>query len=207
MHKHLLIYIIFLLTIFNANAQSEEYYYGSNNVQTNDSEQESILRKYTKDKDKINYSIRTGSSFSSFNGNSLFSSYIAPEVNIGITNRLSISAGEMITYGNVPSFMQWYENSTSSSFNKMANYYMYAKGEYLVNNNLILKAGGVFEVNSTTSNLSFSTVGFDLKIGKATISADINFINSNNSIFLYPYGGYGVGFHNPILSDPFIPWQ
>lgn len=212
-----LIYIVLLICFsVSAFAQEETIYFGSEGVfEDSDS---SLLYDNVPYKNSDKWSVRfsTGASFNSLYGNGLFTSYAAPEVNYKVTKDFSLSVGTMMSVSSIPSFMQWQETNTTGSKNRMVSYYMFAKGEYMINDNLRVRASAVFDVGpmATQSRFAYSTVGFDYKIGENTfISAEINIRNTNpqNPMFYNPVDSYYNNqytrpFSNSMFSDPFTTW-
>lgn len=212
-----LIYIVLLVCFsVSAFAQEETIYFGGEGI-FEDSDTSLLYDKAPfKKNDRWSARFSTGASFNSMYGNGLFTSYAAPEINYKVTKDFSLSVGTMMTVSSLPSFMQWQESNTSGSNNRMVSYYMFAKGEYMVTDNLRVKASAVFDAGPTTSQnrFAYSNVGFDYKIGENTyISAEINFRNMNpqNPMFYNPVESYYNNsyirpFGSTMFSDPFTTW-
>ena len=216
-----LIYI-FIIVCFSSSllAQQETVYFGDEGV----FEKQDTSLFYDKSPRKTNknlsFRLNSGALYSSLYGSGLFTSYVAPEINYKLTNDFSISVGTMMSVNTMPSFMQWQDNNNAPLENRTASYYMFAKGEYMVNENLRIKASTVFDVGANASNYSnssrfaYSSFGFDYKIGEDTyISAEINIHNYNpkNPMFYNPVDNYFNNpytrpFGNSLYSEPFTTW-
>jgi hypothetical protein len=93
---------------------------------------------------------------------------------------------------------------------------MFAKGEYMVTDNLRVRATGVFDASpfATGSRLSYSSLGVDYKIkDNFCISADFNVQNYSpeNPMFRNPVHGFfdnsGIRpYGNSLFSEPFPSW-
>ncbi len=112
---------------------------------------------------KLSTSLNMGSSFSSFYGNSLFTNYIAPEVAYTFNPEFRLVAGTMVTYSLTGQSRQ---GEVMSESQRKASYYLYARGEYQVNDRLMIRAGGIAEVgNQGYNQFRSGNVGVSLRLG------------------------------------------
>ncbi len=197
-------------------AQQETRYFGDEEFLNSDSTKTVYDKSPLKKENRLQVKLNTGTMYSSLYGNGMFSSYMAPEVGYKVSKKFTLSAGTMMTYSSVPTFMQWQESNNNLTNNKMVNYYMFAKGEYMVTNNLRVRAAGVFDVSSFNagSRLSYSSVGVDYKIkDNFCISADFSVRNYSpeNPMFHNPVNGFYDNpairpLSNSLFSEPFPSW-
>jgi len=215
MLKQVLIIMFVLSTAFSF-AQENTYYFGDEGYLNSDSSKTVYDKSPFKKDNRFQVKLNSGAMYSSLYGNGMFTSYLAPEVGYKVSKDFTLSVGTMMTYSSAPSFMQWQENGNSLTNNKMVNYYMFAKGEYMVTDNLRVRATGVFDVSpfTTGSRLSYSSLGVDYKIkDNFCISADFNIQNyaPENPMFRNPVHGFfdnsGIRpYGNSMFSEPFPSW-
>lgn len=211
--------VLILAFVFSAAlsyAQNDTRYFGDEEFLNSDSTKTLYNKSPFKRDNKFQVKLNSGAMYSSLYGNGMFTSYMAPEVGYRVTKDFSLSVGTMVTYSSAPSFMQWQENKTNLTNNSMINYYMFAKGEYMLTDNFKVRAAGVFDASpfATGSRLSYSSLGFDYKIkDNFCISADFNVQNYSpeNPMFRNPTRGFYNNstispFGNSMFSEPFTSW-
>ncbi len=209
--------VIFLCSVLSISAQESIVYFGDEDVFGDSIDNVVSNKSPIKQQNRLNVRFSSGMMYSSMYGNGLFTAYAAPEVNYQLTNRFSFSVGTMMTSSTVPSIMLPESNQNSFMDNKMLSYYVFAKGEYMVNDKLRITGTTAFDVgpNNSNSRLAFGAVGFDYKIGEDTfISAEFIIDNTNryNPMFnRQPYGAYdnrGIRPHGGSMfsQDPFTSW-
>ncbi|PLX09769.1 MAG: hypothetical protein C0596_00335 [Marinilabiliales bacterium] len=195
-------------------AQEETVYFGNENI-FEDSINETLSKSPLKDNNRLNVRFSSGMMYSNYYGNGLFTAYAAPELNYKLTNRFSVSGGFMMTSTTVPSIMMNESAYPDMMENKMFSYYMFAKGEYIVNDKLRVNATTAFDVSpgQTYNRLAFGSVGFDYKIGEDSfISAEFIIDNRpyNPMFHQTPFGAYDNSrirpYGNSLFSDHFTEW-
>lgn len=191
------ILIIFFCGILSA--QHQEYFIDADSSSANYSD---IILDKSEHKpsfdldveDRLNVNMQVGSSFSNFHGGNFFNSYAAPSVSFDATNKLRLSVGTMASFTNFNGSLYSGEGSQSDYGQRMTRYYMFARGEYLISENINLRASTIFSPSTVgfgnETNSYMHNIGFDVKIGEnASFHADFNFIKSSN-----PYEFYTPGF-------------
>ncbi len=214
--------VLILALLFSAAftyAQNETRYFGDEEFLNSDSTKTTYPaanKSPWKNDNRFQVKLNSGAMYSSLYGNGMFTSYMAPEVGFRVSKDFTFSVGTMMTYSSIPSFMQMQESNSNITDNKMLSYYMFAKGEYMVSDNLRVRATGVFDASpfKTGSRLSYSSLGVDYKIkDNFCISADFSVQNysSENPMFRNPTHGFydnaGIRpFANSMFSEPFPSW-
>ncbi|NLA24285.1 MAG: hypothetical protein GX879_04890 [Bacteroidales bacterium] len=209
MNKILSFILIFLLSAFVLYAQEGDYYKSSDFELLDYTEKPAELSPL-KNQNKLSLGVNIGSSFGSFYGNSIFTNYVAPEIKYSFNPKFRITAGTMFTYSMYDGFSMPEEIEANNFWQKQANYYLYAKGEYQLSERFMLRAGGIAEVgNMQGDGFKSGNLGMSLKIGESTyFHADINISSGfpgadlympNYSIFNNPYR-FGTGFGHGYTS-------
>ncbi|MDR2835194.1 MAG: hypothetical protein LBV69_03200 [Bacteroidales bacterium] len=212
--KIVYITLSFIILSFSCFSQEiKEYYYDDfQSVSDNISEYNNSLEvNNTKkklsllDKDRFHFRLTTGTSFTNFGNNSLYSVYTMPEINYRITDKFSISAGMIQNFSYFPNFSQNKENPIPMS-SKMYNTTVFVKGEYQPLEKLILQ-GTVFYSPSSFNNsdsFSFTNFGMEYKITeKFSIGADVSIIKGNSQYSPFFYNQNINHTRNFGLSSPF----
>ncbi|MDD2633990.1 MAG: hypothetical protein PHW82_00660 [Bacteroidales bacterium] len=215
--RYLFFILIFGFTGVLTYAQESDKYFGNEGIFIEPDTTNSIASSPLLDTKRLGVRFSAGTMFSSSYGG-MFSSYAAPEINYRLNNKFSFSVGTMMTSSSIPSFVS--NDATTNSFmdNKMISYYMFARGEYMVNDKLRVRSTAAFDVspmNKSNTSLAFGSFGFDYKIGEnAFISAE--FVINNGRYYNPTYGnmpfdnGFGNNrirpFGNSLFSDPYSRW-
>ena len=131
---------------------------------------------------RFNTRLSMGSSFFSLGSSQYINTYFAPQVSYDFNPKLKLTVGSIatITHGNYS--FSGVEGEMSKA-QKIANYYMYAKGEYRLTDNLNLRASTLFDISPQSLDLrpSVHHIGFDLKLSdNASIHADFSIYNNTN---------------------------
>lgn len=206
---------MFAVSAISLSAQETNIYFGSEPFLGNDSIETSTDKPEIKIDNKLNVGFSAGSMFTNYYGNSIFTNYAAPEIRYNFTDKFTLSAGTMMTYSSVPSFINLNsENSTQANRSSM-NYYMFMKGSYLISDKLRVHGSAIFDMSpNAVSRNAFNSIGFDYKIGKDTyISAEISIYNGNNQNPLFRPRRPGFDdnpairpFGTSMFSEPFPSW-
>jgi hypothetical protein len=158
-----------------------------------------------------------------FGGNKYYSggyTYISPYLSYLVTPRFTLDVGGILQQG-----INGFNNTEFNSFGgKSTNLLLFARGNYLVSDRLII-SGSIYKTftNNKITNSEFLgnkksldnygiSVGMDYKISEhMTIGAQVNFSNGNDNPFYQsqysPYGGFQSGFgqHHPYQGG-FMGW-
>ncbi len=215
--KTQILIVVFLSSIIFLSAQESKVYFGNESIFGDTIVDMHANKSPIKEKNRLNVRFTAGTMYSNYYGNGFLSTYAAPEINYKLTNRFSFSVGTMMTSTTLPSLMLSENGSNSFMDNKMLSYYVFAKGEYMVNDKLRISGTTAFDVgqNSANSRLAFGAIGFDYKVGEdAFISAE--FVINNTSRYdpmsrQNPFGAYDNRAIRPyggslFSSDPFDKW-
>ncbi|MBI5219093.1 MAG: hypothetical protein HY958_09205 [Bacteroidia bacterium] len=150
------------------------------------------------DNKKLQVRFQTGVSFASFGGANIFNTWVAPEVKYQLTPKFNLKVGTVAMYSNMSDLQNYiyHENSVTPG-QRLAQYFMYAQGEYKVNDKIRLRGTSMREFSDLSINphpFSLNHLGVDIKLKeKVFLSADIQFAKGN-----FPYGMYYNGpFGNP----------
>ncbi|OFY81140.1 MAG: hypothetical protein A2275_00040 [Bacteroidetes bacterium RIFOXYA12_FULL_35_11] len=154
-------------------------------------------RPFTNDK-RVKVAFQTGASFSSFGNSSLFNTWVAPEVQFQVSPKFKLKVGTVAMYSMGSALQDYLYNENTTDFsNRLAQYYLYAQGEYKINDRLRLRAATIQETpNNVLSSQRFSMnrFGIDWKIkDKVFLSADIQLAQGRSP--------YGTGYYNPYYSQ------
>ncbi|MDR2009725.1 MAG: hypothetical protein LBQ22_04510 [Bacteroidales bacterium] len=213
MRKYIYILVLVFLSVALSAQESDTYYYEDDFPAMSQPVSKAPFKTGKTPlikEENFKFRLTTGSSFTSFYGNNLFSTYVMPEVRYQFNEKFSISAGILTTFNYFPNLSYpGTEGNTPMNSKYYNNNYLFAKGEYQVNDRIRLRAATFFDVGSPSGEgrTSFNNVGLDLKIAEKTyISADFNIYKTNNKYptFYSPFGGYFDNFHaNPIGNTSF----
>ncbi len=156
----------------------------------------------------MNVDVQLGTSFfSSFTGSPMMSSYIAPILNFNISSRFNLSVGGILMNNHTSVFNQFAPGSIEQGSlpgRLTSDFAMFASGNYLVNNKLLVYGSAYtskfsannyspFRLNSSLSrNDHFDrfTLGAKYKISNAfTIGAQVEYSDGLNPCYRFnPYG-------------------
>ncbi len=215
--KFYFIILIFACSVLTVSAQESKKYFGDESVFCDTVKGNQVSKLPIKEQNRLNVRFSAGTMFSNYYGTGFLSTYAAPEVNYKMNNRFSFSVGTMMTSTTVPSLM--FSDSGQSNFmdNKMLSYYVFAKGEYMINDKLRVRGTTAFDVGPTqnTNRLAFGAVGFDYKIGEDSfISAEFVINNTSRYDPMFNQGQFGAYDNRGIRpyggsmfsQDPFTQW-
>lgn len=208
MLKNLYILLFIVVPIFSFSQQEKSPYYGDDFPSTqNEYNSFSPIKSPFVKRDNFKFRFTTGSSYANFYGNNIFSTYVMPEVNYKFNDKFSLSAGFISSYNYFPNSTYYNSENNINLNNKMYSYYIFARGEYQVNDNFRLRAATFFSPTNNVNQYQFSSynIGFDVKIAEKTyFSADFNYTrtNQNFSTFYSPFGGYFDNFYTTPIGTP-----
>ena len=197
------------LNTFSQNSEFEiksdsvtDYYMPSHNI--NKSNIKSLLS------DKVHLSFQTGLSFYSCGKESVFEKWVAPAITYNFTQKFHFTIGTVATFSN-PGFVNYNLSNegvkTISTNKNTGQYFLYAQGSYLLNDNITVRGTILRQVPDNKINpsaLSFGQVGVDLKITDGfSISADCRISKGYNASLLHNINEYNFpsfpvsgGFYN-----------
>ncbi len=172
--------------------------------------QKSYIKKHFASTENMHFSFQTGASVMSFGNSSVFSTYVAPQLNFSLTPKLNITVGTIALNSNFNNMMYYnYNEGTTSTVPNSTQMFIYLQGDYQVNNRIKIRGTTFREItNSSNPNnnpFSFNQIGVDFKISdNIFMSADfiqssgrpptgLNGINYPMFRSNYPFGG---GFNN-----------
>ncbi|MBN2777215.1 MAG: hypothetical protein JXR36_06220 [Bacteroidales bacterium] len=207
--------LIFVFSSLMIVAQSTNVYFGDESVFDIEDTTLSQVKKPFLDQNRLNVRFTAGTGFTSYGGGYM-SSFAAPEIDYRLNKKFSFSVGTMMTTTTMPSFVNPERANSSFMENKMLSYYVFARGNYMVNEKFRLRSSVAFDVTpmNTQNSLAFGSFGFDYKIGENSfISADFvidNVHHGNPAYSNSPFGPFdsrGIRpYGNSLFSDPFPQW-
>jgi hypothetical protein len=160
--------------------------------------------------DRTHISIMTGASFSAIGKESMINTWIAPEIKYAVTPRLYISAGAMVMQSNLNNSPVSPDNENSNSkITGYTHYYLFAHGEYLLNDKITIRATtlqGLPNRSINPSPLSYNSIGMDIKLSDHfSIGADCVFSKGLNS---YEMPVNNPFYHStfPLYNNNFVNW-
>lgn len=147
-----------------------------------------------------NVSLRAGAGLSVFGKETVFNQWVAPEVKFSLSPRLHLCLGTMVMHNNFNNFTNTINNETFNINNsKLTQYFLFAQGEYFLNDNLSITGTTFKEISSLTINkqaISYNSLGMNIKLSENfsistnyTFSKGINYYNlpgnysSSQSVF------------------------
>jgi len=172
-------------------------------------------------RNRMSFSVEAGFGVIGSKKNATTFSYISPYMSYMVTPRFKLDVGGVIQQG-----ISGFSNNEFNSFGgNGTNYMLFARGDYLVTNRLII-SGAVYKTfnNSKSVNPELLSnkkntldnyginVGVDYKVTEhLTIGAQINFSNRNNNPYyqsqMNPYGGgFQSGFNNNPFHNGYSNW-
>ena len=226
MKYRILIITLFFLSFITANSQwfyhfsdaffmpapgPEKYFLDNQNI-----------RPVSEDLQLMNVDVQLGTSFfSSFTGSPMMSSYIAPILSFNISPRFNLSVGGILMNNHTSVFNQFTPGSIEQGSlpgRLNSDFAMFASGNYLVNNKLLVYGSAYtskfsannyspFRLNSSLSrNDHFDryTLGAKYKLSNAfTIGAHVEYSDGLNPYYRFnPYGRSPFSSRN--LYSPFF---
>jgi hypothetical protein len=146
---------------------------------------------------KLHLSLNVGAGFAGSKYNSGVFTTIAPNLNYMATRRLKLEVGGVFMMGN-NNFYQVPGNETRSNFlRRSTQTLIYAQGQYLLNDRLVL-SGSVFKsfnpnasskLNPYALDYKGMNIGLDYKVTKSiSVGAQIRYSNGNQNYFLNQNG-------------------
>ena len=221
MKYRILILILFFLPFISANSQwfyhfpdaffmpapgSEKYYLDNQNIHPG-----------SEDMQLMNVDVQLGTSFtSSFTGSPMMSSYIAPTLNFNISPRFNLSVGAVLMNNHTSVFNQFVPGSIEQGSlpgRINSDFALFASGNYLVNNKLLVYGSAYtskfsannyspFRLNSSVyrkNHFDRYTLGAKYKLSNTfTIGAHIEYGDGHNPYYnrFNPYGRSPYGSRN-----------
>lgn len=113
-------------------------------------------------------SLQAGAGFSVFGKESVFNNWVAPQVNFELSPRFHLALGTMVMHNNLNSFSGSMNNEQFNSKNSgFTQYFLFAQGEYFLNDNISITGTTMHElpnltINSQASN--YNSVGMNIKL-------------------------------------------
>ncbi len=195
---YILSVFIFSLTVINAQhtdyyIEEDTSYYTPSTENTYSFDRPSFGLN---NQDRLRVNMQMGSSFTNFYGGNFFNSYAAPSVSYDASQKLRLTVGTIASFTTFNSSGMFGGENEMNHAQKIAKYYMFAKGEYLLTENINLRASTIFTPGIampgyTSDNSYMHNIGFDIRLGNnASIHADFRFINASS-----PFE-----FHNPMFG-------
>jgi hypothetical protein len=142
--------ILFFTGIAQNTQQADEYFKPSENKLTTD-----FLDAKPAFKKTLDYSFEVGAAFTSFGKTgSLYSSYIAPQVNYHVSPRLTIHSGVMLERNSLMGSGFPTENGYKINNGNFNNVYLFTEAEYKFNERLKISGMILYETNKLNNNNS-----------------------------------------------------
>ena len=192
--KTFYIFFISLLLFLNTYSQNQEFESKGDSSSNMYSPSQSMNENNIKSplSNKIHLSFQTGISFYSCGNQSAFDKWIAPAVTYNLTPKFHFTVGTMAVFSK-PDYLQYSFNNegvkTVSQNTNTGQYFLFAKGEYLLNSNITLRGTIMKEVPNNQINpnaSSLSSVGIDFKISDGfSISADCRVSKGYNASLMH----------------------
>lgn len=198
---------VFVFSLSVLTAQHNDYYIAADtSVSENSQQYKSLNNKPAfslNNDDRFRLNMQMGSSFTNFYGGNFFNSYAAPSVSYDASQRLRLTVGTIASFTTFNTSGMFGGEGDMSHAQKVAKYYMFAKGEYLLTENINIRASTIFTPGIavpgyTTDNSYMHNIGFDIRLGNnASIHADFRFINASSPYEFYSpmFGGNNLFFH------------
>jgi hypothetical protein len=150
--------------------------------------------------DKMHLSFETGVSFMSFGKQSAFENWYAPALTYNLTPKFQLTAGAIALYSKSP-FQPVINNESVSTFPQSSvagQYFLFAKGSYLLNSKLTLSGTLLREVPDNQINpgaMNITHVNVAYKITDAfSVSAGCTIVKGYNSSLMGGYSGFYPAF-------------
>ena len=179
------------------------------------------IRPVSEDLQLMNVDVQLGTSFfSSFTGSPMMSSYIAPILNFNISSRFNLSVGGILMNNHTSVFNQFAPGSIEQGSlpgRLNSDFAMFASGNYLVNNKLLVYGSAYtskfsannyspFRLNSSTfrkNHFDRYTLGAKYKLSNMfTIGAQVEYSDGLNPYY-NRFNNYGQSyFGNRNLYSP-----
>lgn len=138
---------------------------------------------------KSQFHLSMGGSLTSFNNNTLFSKWVAPEFSYQINPKLNLHIGTMYLNENFNINSYNSENQQINTNRNFTRAFVYLSGDYQLNKNIRLRATTLNEIpvkSSPYDNYGFNQFGFDLKItDNLYMSADFISIRGRSPVSIY----------------------
>lgn len=142
--------------------------------------------------EKLTYSLELGAGIGKFNGNSIFYSYTAPQLNYFLNKNIVVNAGLIILNSN------FNQNSfLSESAQSPVSVYYFAGVSFLVNENFSVNGKIIYSgaaLNNKYENKNFMpesySIGAKYSVNK-NFSVGVQFSNTNNNYGMFSNPFYG----------------
>jgi len=171
---------------------------------------------------KVSFGMEMGTTVGLSSGNgSLFGVYVSPQVRYRVSPKFNVNFGATMSNSNFINFLSPYGFEGTARFdNNITQTFLYAEGQYQVNNRLIINAKGYKEIyrfnepqiNPRALDLDGGGVafGFEYKVtDNFHFGAEVSMRKGNTPYNPYSIGGFGqTGFNNFGItpSNGFDPW-
>ena len=171
---------------------------------------------------KVSFGLEMGTSFGVSSGSGgLFGVYVSPHVKYKVSPKFSVNFGATISNSNYINYLSPYGFENTVRFdNNITQTFLYAEGQYQVNNRLMINAKGYKEIyrfdepqiNPRALDLDGGgvAVGFQYKVTENFhFGAEIGMRKGNTPYNPYSVGNFGQpGFNNFGISpsNGFDPW-
>ena len=116
---------------------------------------------------KTRFHLSMGGSVTSFDNNSIFSKWVAPELTYQLNPKLNLHLGTMYLNENMNINRYNSENTLVQTNSNYTRAFVYLSGDYQLNKKIRLRATTFNEIpqkNSNIENFGYNQIGFDLKI-------------------------------------------
>jgi hypothetical protein len=171
---------------------------------------------------KVSFGLEMGTSFGVSSGNGgLFGVYVSPHVKYKVSPKFSVNFGATISNSNYINYLSPYGFENTVRFdNNITQTFLYAEGQYQVNNRLMINAKGYKEIyrfdepqiNPRALDLDGGgvAVGFQYKVSENFhFGAEIGVRKGNTPYNPYSVGNFGQSNFNNFGISPsngFDPW-
>ncbi len=125
------------------------------------------INLFNENPNKTRFHLSMGGSVTSFDNNTFFSKWVAPELTYQVNPKLNLHLGTMYLNENININSYNSENTLIQTNSNFTRAFIYLSGDYQLNKNLRLRATTLNEVpqkNINFENFGYNQIGFDLKI-------------------------------------------
>lgn len=161
---------------------------------------------------KLTVSLQTGAGVSFSGAGNTFNTWIAPEVNYKLTQKLKISVGTIAMNSNYYNLQNYINAEGKISNNeRITQYFLYAKGEYRISDRVNLRGSTMREFSNVKFNsnpFSLNHIGIDIKLSeRASISADFQISKGQLPYSALCHNAYGCNSFGTYGSAHFSPFN
>lgn len=138
---------------------------------------------------KTRFHLSMGGSVTSFDNNSIFSKWVAPELTYQLNPKLNLHLGTMYLNENMNINRYNSENTLVQTNSNYTRAFVYLSGDYQLNKKIRLRATTFNEIpqkNSNIENFGYNQIGFDLKItDNLYMSADFISVKGRRPVSMF----------------------